>query len=149
MTPLRSWLKAAWLRLRYPRDVLAGSHCIGTDLQGRAIVLDEMSIRNVLLRVDPLCATAHGDHVRVPAAEVIDAIADRSRPIHRGLPNQLAGAPRRERAALRRLRELAETRLQAGPGADLLIPVPPSVAGWIRLRHAHADRLIATLALET
>ena len=148
MIPLRSWLRTTWLRVRYPRDVLAGSHAIGLDLRGRPLVLDEMSIRNVLVRVDPLCATAHGDHVRVPVAEVVEAIADRIRPIHRGLPNRLAGAPRRDRAALRRLRELAEARRQAGPGAHLLIPVPTAVAGWIRLRHRHAERLIEKLAHE-
>lgn len=118
---------------------------IGSDAAGRAVHLREMSIRNVLDRIDPLCTLSGDGVVSAPADAVAAAIADPGTPIHRRQDNRLAGAPLADYFALRRLRRIARD-LARRDGATLEIAVPPPIAGWIRLRYERADRLMAQLS---
>ena len=145
---LRERVRAVWHAVVHRGDILAGSCTVCEDLDGRPVVLDEMSVRNILVRIDPLCTLAEDAHVRVSARDVAAAIKSRSAPLHRRLPNVIAGAPRRDRAALARLHRLAALHAAASEDASLDLHVPRVVAAWIAIRYRVAERLLDEMAAQ-
>lgn len=123
----------------HPLDVVRGPVAVCDDQDGRPIVIDEISIRAALTRMDPL-ATEKVDAttISVSAWGMAEAIDDRYRPIHQPIPNRIAGAPLRDRKGLRRLRDRGYASAAHASSAAVTLNVPESVAGWIGIRHRKA-----------
>lgn len=127
----------------HPFDLVAGSVAVCEDANGRTIFLDEISIRAILTRIDPLeLEKTETNAIRVCAWCMACAIDDRDDPIHRAIPNRIAGAPRRDRRALRRLRDLAHSVAWRGSDATMTLIVPDDVAGWTAIRRRKHERAL-------
>lgn len=121
--------------LLHPGDVTAGSVTVCNDVDGDPIVIDEISIRAVLHRMDPVdLEKIDATTIRVTAWYMACAVDDRYRPIHVAIPNRIAAAPMRDRRGLRRLRDAAYSVAARGSHATMLLTVPESVAGWTGIR---------------
>ncbi len=139
-------LRALWTRARYWNDFVLGSHVVWCGMDGERISLDEMTLRNILIRIDPLLTYAEERTIEVPAREIAAAIGSATHPIHRRWPNRIAAAPRRDRAAIKRLRRIAER--EAGQSDDRMMHLlaPPNVLAWTKIRYTKADREIGMLS---
>lgn len=125
----------------HPCDVVAGAATVCDDAKGAPIVLDEISIRAILTRMDTIYVErVDAGTVRVSAWYMACAIDDRDDPIHRAIPDRIAGAPLRDRRALRRLRDLACSVASRGSQATMTLVVPESVAGWTGIRRRRHER---------
>jgi hypothetical protein len=125
--------------LVHPGDVTRGSVRVCSDDEGDAIVIDEISMRAVLHRMDALEAEKVDDTtIRVDAWRMACAIDDRYRPIHESIPNTIAAAPKRDSRGLRRLRDVGYSTAARGTRATVTLNVPESVAGWIGIRNRKA-----------
>ncbi len=113
-------LRALWTRARYRNDFVLGSHVVWCGMDGDRISLDEMTLRNILIRIDPLLTYAEERTIEVPAREIAAAIGDATHPIHSPWPG--GSPPRRgatggDRAATpdRRTRGRSERRPHDAP----------------------------------
>lgn len=121
--------------LLHPGDVTAGRVTVCDDEEGDPIVIDEISLRAVLHRMDPVdLDKVDSTTIRVSAWYMASAIDDRYQPIHVAIPNRIAAAPMRDRKELRRLRDAGYSVAARGSHATMLLNVPESVAGWTGIR---------------
>ncbi len=126
--------------------LLAGDHQVCRDLKGRGIVLHDLTIRNILTRIDPLVTISEGGQVSMPAYEIADVLGNRYGSIYRRTPNQIAAAPITDEIPVARLRAFVAARLAEDERATITFDVPGPIAGWIRLRYERAERMIEDLS---
>lgn len=128
------------------KDVTNGAVHVLDDHNGKAVIIDQVTIRAILNRIDALaCESLDDTTVRVPAWDLVTAIEDRFQPLHSAIPNRCAGAPRRDKAMIDRLRRHALELAATGAKSTVSLSVPSAISGWIRLRARRINREMSDL----